>query len=221
MPGVALASNSGSGSERIRGVDAGAERGGLPQLALDDPPLVARRSTTRSAMDGASTTKWRRSAARVSERSKPSAPSEDQSSGTNGAIWSGPSRIQSETAATGPGTVGRRARPRGRRIRPCSPWAWSRSWPVSWWRCVRRSVATRGAAWLLGIIVIPRGSLTTRHRPARLLSLVRRSGPARHRTPLRERQAPAPGTHGLQEAGPDPRRWRRKALGRDNVRPRS
>ena len=34
MPGVALASNSGSGSERIRGVDAGAERGGLPQLAL-------------------------------------------------------------------------------------------------------------------------------------------------------------------------------------------
>src|SRR6185312_3403121 len=54
--------------------------------------------STRNTMECASTWKRRRSAPRVSDWPNPSVPSDDQAAGTNGAIWSGTARIQSEEA---------------------------------------------------------------------------------------------------------------------------
>ena len=53
-------------------------------------------------MFGASTSKWRRSAARVSENPKPSVPSGVNGRGTNRAIWSGTAFMKSVTATMGP-----------------------------------------------------------------------------------------------------------------------
>jgi hypothetical protein len=70
-------------------------------------PRRASRSSTATAIDSASTPKWRRAASRVSERPKPSVPSDVYSCGTHCAIWSGTCRIQSLTARTGPGAPSR------------------------------------------------------------------------------------------------------------------
>jgi serine/threonine protein kinase len=67
-------------------------RASLTAVAFTSPRLAswARAATT---IDWASTPKWRRAASRVSDRPKPSAPSEDQSCSTHCAIWSGTWRM--------------------------------------------------------------------------------------------------------------------------------
>ena len=190
MSGVALASSSESGSERIRGVDARAERGGLPQLALDDPSslgarLLAARWTVRRRRSGGGA---RHGYRRGRSHRRPAR--------TN---------LPGRTARSGRALPAFSPRPRPPDL---APWvdelvpgsAHQAMLAVGVVEILAGVLVTArpaiggyaGAAWLLGIIVIPRGSLTTRHRPARLLSPVRRSGPAR--SPHSATRETSPGT---------------------------
>ena len=72
-------------------------------MSQDTSPRLASWVSTAMTMDCASTLKCRRSAARVSDRPNPSVPSELNSCGTYGAIWSCTARMKSDTATTGPG----------------------------------------------------------------------------------------------------------------------
>ncbi len=74
---------------------AGRDRSAAPARASSD--------STARVIDSASTWKNRRAAGRVSEKPKPSVPSDVYGPGTQRAIWSGTARIQSDTATTGPG----------------------------------------------------------------------------------------------------------------------